>query len=412
MKRLLVISALILFSSVCFSQNNVQTFKTDSGGKYVGEVSNNLPNGKGIMYYANGNKEYEGMFKDGQFHGTGTSYFENGKLEYAGQWKEGYMDGYGEAYWENGFKCYEGTFKDGFFDGVGTFYREKDGTKKYAGEFKDEYPNGQGTFYYLDGKVEYTGQVKDDQPNGPGTSYYKSGSIEYTGTFSNGYRLDGHGTEYFDGGGKMYEGDFVNGIWEGQGVWYYQNGNIRAKGEFSKDLPCGQVVRYYENGVKKFEGTVALFTDEEGKTVSSAQGYGVWYDENGKPIKGGADYRTASYTCAATEGVAKMTARFATVEDDMASLAVNVEDKATTADGMFALDLGACVESLSLPKISVSGLPSGIKYDSKTLKISGKATKPGVYVVKVSAANTSVKNAIVQEFRITVPNLSCTVNRL
>ena len=132
-----------------------------------------------------------------------------------------------------------------------------------------------------------------------------------------------------------------------------------------------------------------------------------WYDENGKPIKGGADYRTASYTCAATEGVAKMTARFATVEDDMASLAVNVEDKATTADGMFALDLGACVESLSLPKISVSGLPSGIKYDSKTLKISGKATKPGVYVVKVSAANTSVKKAIVKEFRITVPNLSC-----
>ena len=132
-----------------------------------------------------------------------------------------------------------------------------------------------------------------------------------------------------------------------------------------------------------------------------------WYDENGKPIKGEADYRTASYTCAATEGVAKMTARFATVEDDIASLVVNVEDMATAADGTFTLDLGSCVESLSLPKLSVSGLPSGIKYDSKTLKISGTATKPGVYTVKVSATNTSVKKAIVKEFRITVPNLSC-----
>ena len=87
MKRLLVISALILFSSFCFSQNNVQTFKTDSGGKYVGEVSNNLPNGKGIMYYANGNKEYEGMFKNGQFEGRGTSYLPNGTVEYDGKWK-------------------------------------------------------------------------------------------------------------------------------------------------------------------------------------------------------------------------------------------------------------------------------------------------------------------------------------
>ena len=89
MKRLSIFSILILFSVICYSQNNVQTLPAKSGGKYVGEVSNNIPNGKGIMYYANGNKEYEGMFKDGQFHGTGTSYFENGKLEYAGQWKEG-----------------------------------------------------------------------------------------------------------------------------------------------------------------------------------------------------------------------------------------------------------------------------------------------------------------------------------
>ena len=150
------------------------------------------------------------------------------------------------------------------------------------------------------------------------------------------------------------------------------------------------------------KGTVTLGAKPEKNCV-----FAGWYDENDKPLAGAVDYRTPSYTCVASEGVAKMTARFAMVEEDIASLKVDVDDMETGKDGSVTLDLGACVESLSLPKIAVSGLPAGLKYDAKTLKVSGKATKPGVYAVKVSATNTSVKKALVKEFRITVPNLSC-----
>ncbi|MBR4259817.1 MAG: putative Ig domain-containing protein, partial [Kiritimatiellae bacterium] len=103
-------------------------------------------------------------------------------------------------------------------------------------------------------------------------------------------------------------------------------------------------------------------------------------------------------------------ALFATKEDDADSLKVAVEDVTTEKDGTIALDLGACVASLSLPKLAVSGLPTGLKYDAKTLKVVGKATKPGVYTVTVKATNASVTraaDATTATFKITVPNFEC-----
>ena len=133
---------------------------------------------------------------------------------------------------------------------------------------------------------------------------------------------------------------------------------------------------------------------------------------------GGADYRSASLNVTVPE-TRYVFALFATKEDDADSLKVAVEDVTTEKDGMIgtigmdgtrALDMGACVSSLSLPKLAVSGLPTGLKYDAKTLKVVGKATKPGVYTVTVKATNAAVTKATdasTATFRITVPNFEC-----
>ena len=118
------------------------------------------------------------------------------------------------------------------------------------------------------------------------------------------------------------------------------------------------------------------------------------------------DFRTASQSVVVPE-VRYLFARFATEAEDVESLKVAVADVVTESDGTYSLDLGACVESLSLPKLAVTGLPAGLKYDAKTLKVTGKATKPGVYAVTVKATNTSVKKATdgtTATFTITVPN--------
>ena len=132
-----------------------------------------------------------------------------------------------------------------------------------------------------------------------------------------------------------------------------------------------------------------------------------WYDANDGLISNAASF---SYESKSTDET--LTAKFATEAEDAASLKVVVSDDSTEADGSYELDLGNCVESLTVPKLAVTGLPAGLKYDAKTMTIGGKATKPGVYTVKVAATNTSVKKATdgtTKTFKITVPNFSTPV---
>ena len=135
-----------------------------------------------------------------------------------------------------------------------------------------------------------------------------------------------------------------------------------------------------------------------------------WRRENGERLS-----QEPSYSYRTGEEDVVFKAYFAPVGDDETSLKVNVADVAAEADGAIgtiradgtrAFDLGACVESLSKPKITVTGLPTGLKFDAKTGFVSGAATKPGVYKVTVSATNATVKKAVTATFDIVVPNLT------
>ena len=46
-----------------------------------------IPEGKGILYYENGNILYEGEFKNDIFGGKGIKYYENGNKLYEGKFK-------------------------------------------------------------------------------------------------------------------------------------------------------------------------------------------------------------------------------------------------------------------------------------------------------------------------------------
>ena len=59
---------------------------------YIGEFKNNIPNGKGIKYYPNGNILYDGYFVNGKFEGNGKCIWENGEY-YIGQFKNGLFNG-------------------------------------------------------------------------------------------------------------------------------------------------------------------------------------------------------------------------------------------------------------------------------------------------------------------------------
>ena len=146
--------------------------------------------------------------------------------------------------------------------------------------------------------------------------------------------------------------------------------------------------------------------DLDGNKTYTDEVFAGWYMD-GVPIVSDVDYRNPSITYVA-QGESDVTiyGRYELSEEDIASFSITVEDMTTDSDGAILFDLASRVSSLSLPSISVKGLPTGMKFDAKTGIVSGTATKPGVYKVSVSATNATVKKPVTAEFEIVVPNLA------
>ena len=68
--------------------------------KYIGQVLNGVPEGKGIMYFNNGDR-YEGDWKNDNKEGKGIYYWNNGN-RYEGDIKNGKSEGKGIMYYSNG----------------------------------------------------------------------------------------------------------------------------------------------------------------------------------------------------------------------------------------------------------------------------------------------------------------------
>ena len=123
-------------------------------GKYIGQVKNGLPEGKGIFYYKNGSR-YEGEYKKGKKDGNGIYYYEHEPFKgniYDGGWKNDKQDGKGIFYFNDGeFKGdrFEGGFKNDRMEGKGIYYFN-DG-RKYDGEWKNGVKEGNGIFYWKNG---------------------------------------------------------------------------------------------------------------------------------------------------------------------------------------------------------------------------------------------------------------------
>ena len=146
----------------------------------------------------------------------------------------------------------------------------------------------------------------------------------------------------------------------------------------------------------------------EGKKVSlkamANRGYvfAGWCDESGTPLEGEMDYRSPSYSYV-VGGDATVRALFARAEEDAAWLNLICEEVYYTSG---AFDLPLEVQSLSIPKVALSGLPPGLKFDAKANRISGTATKPGMYTVTAKLTSASVKKAVEKKFMIVVDNLT------
>ena len=141
-----------------------------------------------------------------------------------------------------------------------------------------------------------------------------------------------------------------------------------------------------------------------GVTPAKGNVFGGWYLDEGftEPAVGAVDYRTAAFQYDTTTSDVTFYARVVSTAEDSA-ITIDVEPEyVTSKTGEF--DLVVPVTSISVPKLSVKGLPTGLKFDAKSNRISGTAKKPGEYKCQASATNASVKKAVTADFTIAVPN--------
>jgi antitoxin component YwqK of YwqJK toxin-antitoxin module len=77
---------------------------------------------KEVRYYQNGEKQYEGEYKNGEKHGLWVSWFENGEKWSEANFADGISEGRETVWYKSGVKNYEGHYGDGKLDGKWTFW--------------------------------------------------------------------------------------------------------------------------------------------------------------------------------------------------------------------------------------------------------------------------------------------------
>jgi len=221
----------------------------EDGTYYIGEFKDNIPNGKGIKYYLNGNILYEGDFINGKFEGKGKYIYDNGYY-FIGEYKNGIRNGKGIKYYPNGKILYECEFIDGKAEGNGKFIYE-DGSS-YIGQYKNNFRNGKGIFYYPNGKINYEGDWSNGRKDGFGKFIYEDDKYYYIGQWKNDL-MHGKGILFYENGKICYKGEYINGRPNGIGYHFFDNGEYYI-GQFQESLRHGKGTMYNSNGTIKEEG--------------------------------------------------------------------------------------------------------------------------------------------------------------
>ena len=120
-------------------------------GKYIGEVKNGVPDGRGKLIYGGDltGDIYEGDFKNGEPDGKGKYCHRNGNI-------------------------YEGDMVKDKANGRGIFYF-KDG-RRFEGEFKADSREGKGIFYFPNGD-RMMGDYHRDKPIGIHVTLHSNGEV-------------------------------------------------------------------------------------------------------------------------------------------------------------------------------------------------------------------------------------------
>ncbi len=220
---------------------------TDQNGKiiYTGGFADDVYSGTGRLFSDDGGFA-EGIFADGEPTGIFNEYTADKQLIYCGEWTDMHRNGRGIAY-RNGEKIYEGEFKNSLYNGKGK--QIENGTLVYMGMFADGQRNGYG-IEFKNNEMHYQGMWKDNLYDGSGILFEDS-ETRYIGLFKAGKR-EGRINEIADRHiirKSLYENDNLVYMCE-----YSHEGTLLYYGSVSNNMRNGMGCTFLSACEKQFEG--------------------------------------------------------------------------------------------------------------------------------------------------------------
>ncbi|MEM7161347.1 MAG: hypothetical protein AAF487_02800 [Bacteroidota bacterium] len=251
--------------------------------------------GKNVEFYANGNKKWEGYYKEnvvgsrrGKRDGIWMDFHENGQMMRKQTFVNGYPEGKVEEWYASGNKKFRSSYvsnplktKDSMLSGASTEWYDN-GQIKSEGVYWKGVRDGEWKEYTEEGQVTLEAFYDRSKFAGDVTKYYATGEKKSTGTYLLGKKdlLTGEFKEWYINGNRKFEGNYIKGEKSGICRWFYKDGQLQKEAVYEKDNYAGFVREFYPDGSKKIEGEYA-------KGVNQGLKNGAWkvWNEDGELIK-------------------------------------------------------------------------------------------------------------------------------
>jgi len=176
----------------------------DPAGKVL-----NSPEREWIFWHANGNKEQQGRFSNGERSGDWTFWYPDGKKMLEGGFTVGKESGAWSGWYPSGPKKFEGSFADGVEIGAWKVFSE-DGKVQTEGSYEAGKKVGRWVYYHATGQVSSAGSFVANEEDGPWIANYPSGKKRSEGAYSNGKRT-GTWTWWREDGSVWRSSNYVDG---------------------------------------------------------------------------------------------------------------------------------------------------------------------------------------------------------
>ncbi len=249
--------------------------------KYEGEFKNNLPQGKFIYYYPNQKIKSVVYYSNNGLNASATYFYEQGNKKAEGryvhqkkdsmwiyyndseviimteQYNDGNKHGVCKVFYSSGKLAEIDSFKLNVKHGMCMKFFEN-GNKKVECEYKEDYPDGRYIEYYSDGKFKAIGKYLNGLKSGKWDYYNEEGEIHFKESYNLGDRV-----ELFKVNGEFEE--------------YYNNPEeiLKEKVNYKAGKKHGPFVEYYEIGEWKLKPVTynqELFSDTKEEMVKYFDG--------------------------------------------------------------------------------------------------------------------------------------------